>query len=337
MTTLSLSDLSQSLLLRRDNAALKRELSSASRELTTGKREDVIGYLNGKLEALSQVETSLRRSESYLNNIAEQRYRYAAAQSALETVRSLAGDLVASLAVVGDTADANVIASAGKDALARFNSVVSVLNTSSGGSSLFSGVATDTPPLAEAETILVALETEIALSGAASAQSVSAVIDAWFSSGGGFDTLGYLGGPPSSNGVPISDSAVSAPLATAQDTRVRRFLAAAAMSALVGRGILSGNISERADLARDSGLRLVAAQEGIVQMQAEFGSEENRIERTSTEILAAQSVWRQARSDMIGVDPFDAATRLRETQGRLESLYTMTARLSRLTLTEFLR
>ena len=43
-----------------------------------------------------------------------------------------------------------------------------------------------------------------------------------------------------------------------------------------------------------------------------------------------------ARGGMVGVDGYDTATALQETQARLETLYTLTARLSRLKLADYL-
>ena len=73
MAIASISDLSQSLLLRRDNASLRQELLSATRELSTGRREDLVGHFRGEFGPLSDVEVGLKRVESFLNNVSEQR------------------------------------------------------------------------------------------------------------------------------------------------------------------------------------------------------------------------------------------------------------------------
>ncbi len=43
-----------------------------------------------------------------------------------------------------------------------------------------------------------------------------------------------------------------------------------------------------------------------------------------------------ARTELIGADPYDTATEMEAVQGQLETLYTVTARLSRLSLADFL-
>ena len=42
-------------------------------------------------------------------------------------------------------------------------------------------------------------------------------------------------------------------------------------------------------------------------------------------------------TEIVAADPFDAATGLQAAEAQLEALYTLTARLSRLSLTEYLR
>ena len=44
-----------------------------------------------------------------------------------------------------------------------------------------------------------------------------------------------------------------------------------------------------------------------------------------------------ARSEMVAVDAYDAATRLTDAETRLQTLYAVTARLSSLSLTDYLR
>ena len=69
----------------------------------------------------------------------------------------------------------------------------------------------------------------------------------------------------------------------------------------------------------------------------DLGYAEARIEDSKVRQEAEASSLEIARNTLLGVDPFDVATRLTDAQQRLESLYAVTARLSRLTLSDFLR
>jgi flagellar hook-associated protein 3 FlgL len=337
MTINSVSDLAQSLLLRRDNAKLRQELLTASRELATGTRADLVRRFNGDFGPLAGVETGIRKAEIYLDNLAEQSLRYGAAQAALETIRDSIAKTSGPLILVQETSDAGLVRAAGRDALARFGAVVSNLNSSAGGASLFSGVALDSPALASASTLLDAIEIELTAAGATTATDVAAAVDTWFAAGGGFDTLGYLGGTAPGEGVPVSQGAIAEPLPTAADPVIRRMLSDFAKAALIGRGVLDGAPEEQARLARDAGLRLLSSDEGMVELQSEIGIQENRMATAETETRTRQQALEIARSELVGADPYDAATRLQTAEARLESLYAMTARLSALSLTDYLR
>ena len=52
---------------------------------------------------------------------------------------------------------------------------------------------------------------------------------------------------------------------------------------------------------------------------------------------AETSALEIARTDILAIDPYRTATELQSTETRLETLYTLTARLSRLSLSEYLR
>ena len=43
-----------------------------------------------------------------------------------------------------------------------------------------------------------------------------------------------------------------------------------------------------------------------------------------------------ARTGMVQIDPYDAATRLQNTETQLQLIYTLTARISRLSLADYL-
>lgn len=337
MTIASISDLSQSLLLRRDNANLRRDLLSATRELATGQIEDRVSRFGGDFGPLAGIETALKRAESLLNNAGEQRLMYAAAQSALDTIREIGTRVSGPLVLVQEMSDSDLVRNAGRDALAQFETVVATLNTSVSGTTIFAGVESNGPALAKAATVLDSLMSEIAAAGASTSAEVVIVVDAWFAPGGGFDVSGYLGGARPTSGRPVSETAMAEPLVTASDPRVRGLLSSFALSALIGREVLDDAPDEQARLARTSGLRLLTADEGIVELMADVGTQENRTEQANTETLARRQALEIARADLTGVDPYDAATHLQATEAQLESLYAMTARLSRLSLAAYLR
>ena len=102
-----------------------------------------------------------------------------------------------------------------------------------------------------------------------------------------------------------------------------------------GRGLLNGLPEERA-WARRSGEALVSSSDGRIALAARIGTVEAQIEDASSRNSAEATALGILRSANGSVDPYEAATRLENARAQLESLYLVTARVSRLSLVEFL-
>lgn len=337
MTMTSIGDLATAFRLRHDNARLRAALNGASRELASGRAADLTRHLGGDFGRLAGVERGIRRAEAFAGVIGAARLEVGARQAAVGTIRSLAQDVTGALLLVEGTTDATLVDNAARVASGHLASVLGLLNAQTGGRSLFAGTAVDGPAVSDADTMLTALEAEVALAGAGTAADVQTVVQAWFAAGGGFETAGYIGGGTSLAPLAISDGETLAAAPRADDMRFRGVLAALATAALADRGILAGDPGERARLVRSAGEALLPADRDLIDLQAEIGGDEALLERAGTEVRTASDALETARMELIGVDPYEAATELSAIETQLESLYTTTARLSRLSLADYLR
>ena len=335
MNVNSIGDLAKNLQLRRDTGRIKSDLTRLTNELSSGVDSNLVARFKGNFGPLAGVERGLQRSESFLAVISERQLIVSSQQTALSNLRAL-GEVSSSLLTVQDTGDAALVASAGHDALSRFSSALSNLNSQSGGQSIFGGVDTDRPAVADSETILVAIETEIALAGAVTALDVSNVVNTWFAVGGGYDTVGYVGGTASQNRLQLSEGEVANPLPNAEEEALRNYLSGLAMGGLLARDVLPTDPVEQGALAQLAGLKLFEADAEIVDLQARIGAAEGQIDRARTEVLAESEALQLARTELIGIDPYEAAVELQSAETQLQTLYSVTARLSRLSLTGYL-
>ncbi len=335
MTISSVGDLASSIQLRRDTARIKTDLERLTGELSSGVTADVAGKLGGDYSFLAGLEQGLARMESYASVISERRLVLTAQQATIAKLREF-GDVSAVLLTLPETANHALITNAGADALSRFASAVGAMNIQVGGQSVFSGVATDQPALADDQTILAALESEIALAGATTAADVETVVDTWFAVGGGFDTTGYLGGAPATAPLKLSDSEIAPPPVNAEDAAIRDQFAALSLGALLGRNVLAAAQDEQADLARRAGERLIASDESLIELQAKIGITEQQVARATAEVSSQADGLQLARTELIEVDPYDTAVRLQNAEIQLQTVYAITARLSRLSLVEYL-
>jgi len=123
---------------------------------------------------------------------------------------------------------------------------------------------------------------------------------------------------------------------TAEDERLRYVLAEVSKVALLGQGVLGGETEERAILLRNAGINLKIASEKVIAIQTEVGSKQSVVESSvqlnQTSIFSLQLL----KSDTIGVDEYETATDLQSVELQLQGLYAITARVSRLSLLEYL-
>lgn len=337
MTITSLSDLSQNILLRRQSASLRVAFIQATNQVATGRVDDLTLELRGQFGPLAGVERALALTASFLNSNGEEALEVDARQSVFEGVRSQANQLFGQFMTANEEVDTAGVRAAGKASEMAFATAVNKFNSQAGGRTLFSGTDVNLPALADAETMLVDIENEIALAGATTAADLIAVVDDWFDTGGRFETVGYIGGPQATTGRALSETETTPPAITADDARIREALSAFVLGGLIGRGALEDYVGERGILARTTGERMLVAENTMVEVQAEMGIVQNQIERAGVEVLAEREALETSRTEIVGVDSFEAAVDLQAIELQVRQLYTVTAQLADLSLVSYLR
>lgn len=333
MTRISVGDASLTRVLARQGAELRGQVQRAAQEVASGKHSDIGQVLRGDVGPLLAVDASLARLAAYHTNTADAAFQTAAQQSALSGLSQLATGIATTLVGSRDfptPVQVNAIAS---DARGRLGSAVGLINSQAAGRAVFSGVATDTVPLGSVEDLLTALQT--AAAGATTAGQVEAAVNGWFSDPLGYGTF-YQGGA-ALQPAPIAPGEAAEISTTAMDPAIRDTLAGLAMAALIDRGALAGNSEERARLANLAGQTLMRTEDSRVSLAARIGVVEAQIDSARTRNASEETALGILRSEIGSGDPYEAATRLQSIQTQLESLYLVTARVSRLSLAEYLR
>ena len=222
------------------------------------------------------------------------------------------------------------------EAREKFSAVIANLNTAVADRSIFAGAATDGPALVDAHTILS--ELTAAISAETTAAGVSAQIDDWFfTPGGGFETTAYLGSATDLGSFRLGEGQSATQPIKASDHEVRELLAALAKSAVIAEGTLNGDIREQKVLAKQSAEGLLASSDDITMARTRIGTVEARIEATAVRNSAEKTALELSRNKIAAVDPYETATALKAAHGQLQSLYTVTATLSNLSFTDYMR
>jgi flagellar hook-associated protein 3 FlgL len=333
MTRISVGDASLTNILARQGADLRGQVQKASQEVATGRHADIGQTLRGDLSPLLAIDASLLRLSAYKSTATDVAFQAQAQQSALSGLSQLAEGITTTLLGSRDFPTPVQVNSVAADARGRLASAIGLLNTQAAGRAVFSGVAPDAVPLGSTDDMLAALE--LAATGATTAGQVAAVVNTWFADPLGFGAF-YRGGQPLSP-APIAPGEAADLSTTAMDPTIRDTLAGFAMAALIDRGALAGDAAERARLAQTAGQKLQTTEDARITLAARVGTVEAQIEAARTRNAAEETALGILRSDIGSVDPYEAATRLETARAQLESLYLVTARVSRLSLVEYLR
>jgi len=335
MNSMTLGDLAQSMKLRQESLRIRSDVERLSIELSSGKKSDIRSAVSGDFGALSAIENSLVKLNSYDLATKEAGLVFSTAQSVLEQVQTNMNELSGALLLSQNGGPASLVDTAAADARVRMDAVISAVNTQVADRSIFAGAATDGPSVASTDQILADLAVLIA--GETTAAGVAGVIDTYFAPGGGYQVTGYLGDTSEISAVVLADGeSVTFPV-TALSPEIRDTLAAFAKGAILDEGALAVSFDERSRLARLAGEDLLNSERGIVQLRAETGAREEQVARAQSRVNAERASLEISRSELVSVDPFAVATELQAAEVQLEALFTLTARLSRLTLTDFLR
>lgn len=329
----SVGDASLTNILARQGADLRGQVQRAAQEVASGRHSDIGATLRGDFSPLLAIDASLSRIAAYHTAATDASVQTAQQQSAIAGLSQLAGGLSTALMGARDVSTPAQVNTLAADARGRLESAIGLLNTQAGGRAVFSGQATDTAPLGSVDDMLTALQT--AAAGATTAGQVAAAVTTWFADPLGYGTF-YQGGAALTP-VPLAPGETADLSTTAMDPAIRDSLAGLAMAALLDRGVLASDPSERARLAATAGQSLTRSEEDRITLSARIGTVEAQIESARTRNSSEETALGILRSDIGSVDPYEAATRLETVRAQLESLYLVTARVSRLSLTEYLR
>lgn len=325
-------DMSMTTMLSRNSHTLRAELQTRLSEVASGLKADVSAAVGGDFSALAAMDHSLQRLKGYEANTTEAGLFLDVMQGALEVVASTATNLATdTIRVVGidNRPDLGLLASNARQAL---DTTIAALNTKFADKAVFSGVQSDVSPVPDAEAILTALD--VVTGGLTTVEDVKAAIDDWFMGAMGYEAA-YSGGAPKSE-ASIAPGETADLSVTALDPALRASLRDMATLALLERGVLAGDEEARTELARSAGDGLISSSSPRAKLMASVGTTQAQIIAATTRNGAEEAALGIARAGIVTADPYDAATQLEALQTRLEALYLITARVSRLSLSEYI-
>ncbi|MGR3631647.1 MAG: flagellin [Limimaricola soesokkakensis] len=335
MSLTSLGDGSRHFLMRNQGVALRHRLDGLVSALSSGRAADPVAAMGRDATRLATTRSAHGATEAYGRVAAETGQRLALMQTALGELDGLREALAGQLVLVGETSADGVLSNMGRSAEQGFEAVVSALNRRMGGTALFAGRDGDATALAPPGEMLDAIRATLPPQPGAEALRVA--VSDWFDlPGGGFESAGYLGDAEGHATPRIGAGETVALAARADDPAPRMVMKALALATLAGEAEAMGGAA-RGALIREAGTMLLSAGSGMTESRAALGAAEATVEATSARHAARATALGLMQNQMIAADPYATATALQEVQTQLETHYMLTARLSELSLTRYLR
>ncbi|SEM59733.1 flagellar hook-associated protein 3 FlgL [Loktanella fryxellensis] len=317
------------------SATIKTRLATLTQELSSGRIADLATHLRGNVSSLATIDREIEtidardRAGQTLSQTLDHKQSVLTAIGDGQT--TLAGRLIA-LSTFASPADIARTEDAGRDG---FDRVVGLLNTRFADLALFAGSAVDAPAVASADNMLADLLT--AIGGASDAAVIAATINDWFDvPTGGYAMTGYLGDTGNAVTQRVTETETITLTGRADDADLRDMLKASAYAAVSH--AMSGTLDQitRLALLRQGGEMIFDAADGIRGLAARIGDDQQRLEELSARRSAQRTTFATARNNLVNADPYDTASALQSVQQQLELHYTATARLSRLSLANYL-
>lgn len=336
MTFPTIGDLRQSFMNIQNSNRLKSELNTLVQELTSGVKSDLTEALGLDQTRLSGIDRQLSILDRLMQANKSTDQLLTTMQTALSGIDSQRDMASQTLLTIQASSSNAQVRSAATLAEQSFEATVQLLNTRYGDRSLFGGRETRNSPLQDASFILDELRT--ATAGMTSAADVSNAIDLWFDApAGGFETMAYQGDASGYLERDVDEQTSIRIEARADDQTVRDLLKSFSKAALAADASLGLSANDRRTLQQDAGVDLLTSASSMADIQARLGYLEGQAAEAATRLSAQSTALGISRNDLVQADPFETATRLEAVQLQLETQYTITARLSRLSLMEYLR
>lgn len=334
MTVQSLGDQARAFAMQSASSRIKTTLATLTAELSSGEVSDLGARLDGNTQKLAGIEARLAMLAQFQDNAAEAATQAAGVQNVLGAVHAASEKLGQSLYIDPEPSTNDLMIARSAEAAATLQALVGQLNSSVGQRFLFSGANSDTPPLVSSDAILSSLHPWLA--GSFTASDVAQAVASWFDAAqgaGGFMDMAYKGSA-GGQATLIGEGSTIALTTTALSPAIRDTLKGLATAALAGTHFASDPQQGR-ELLRISGKMLLDNSFALTAERSQVGYSQQVIESARTEGQAAIATLQLARNAAREADPFATSTAISDAETKLQTLYSVIGRLSRLKLADY--
>lgn len=343
---------------RQDVQRTSLALQRAAQEVSTGRKADIYADLGARANSVMRLRASEADSDTFMQANDVLANKLQAMLTAVDAARGRVQSVLET-ALTNATTTANGAEVLQRDARAALESIVATLNTSYNGDYLFSGLKSDATPLTRWDQTNPAtgLSPDDAIASifgagpttAAEADTIADLIDAAFADADATDPnrdfeATFYNGSPALDGGGQPTRQVNAWItagqevvygARANDAPFREALKGLAMLAVT-------DVSQMDEAAYATWMdrvvtSLTAGQEGMLNISAKIGFNQEIVETAQTQLVDLSLVRRMQIANYENVDPYEAVTRMTSLETQLQASYEVTSRLTNLSILGYLR
>ncbi len=326
------------------STAMQLTVSNAQTEITKLQKEAVTGtYADVGLELGTRTSTNLDYSRESnrlqanidANAVAEQRMD--ASQLAMENMSASAQSLLNSVIALSGNTDASSLSVAQTTAKATLENFVSYTNTAVNGEYLFSGINTDVQTLSDTFIDDITADFNAAFSAqfpdpsTVTADEMQTFLTDYQD---GLDWSSWTGASETTMSSRISSSETVSTSTTANSDGFKSLVLASVISSQL---VNSGLNADALSVVNNTTTSLTgSAISGIDTQRAQIGLSQERVEKANTYMSSQKTIIDTQLTNLIGVDTYEASTRLTTLLNQVETSYTITSKIQGLSLVNYL-
>lgn len=319
---------------KRQLSNLRAQLFEAGQMLSSGKKSESHIAASGKTNELYIIDNELKLAKSYDESASTLEFKLDAVQQSLQSVREVSSKVsLGVLSALGEQSRTGILSQAAtaNDALA---SVVSSLNRSVAGQALFSGARSDASSVVSHQKIVD--DVEAILVSATDTNSAMALVDYYFfDPSGGFETTIYSGSSIDSPAILVSNEDSISLDIRADAKAIRETLKSLAVTAAISSGTIGSNVDFR-DVLSTVGKSQLQTNSDLTKLQQNVGQKQEHLALIRTKQQAHTATIELIRNEITAIDTFEVTTQFEESRVLLETSYQVVARLSKMSLANFL-
>ncbi len=348
MKTSFISSYATSTSVRSHLLKMQVELVKLEKEVVSGRAADAGLHLGARTGNVVSLERDIDRLKGVMDSNQLVLSRLSATQAGMNTLTQTAQSFQSTMTAASSGAvETAVLLAEANTAIVK---MTGVLNSSLNGENLFAGINTDVQPINDffaagspARTAMEdAFNTHFGFTyDSAAAATVTAADMTTF-----LDTVlnpSFTGADWTTNWSNATDTTITARITltdttpasvSANEPGMRKLAAAAAAVAV----FMSGNLNDlaRSSVIANSTSLVGQAVSDLAQAQARTGIVEQRVTAASERLSMQVDIFTGKVNDLVGIDPYEASTRVQTLLSQIETAYTLTNRLSQLSLVKYL-